>query len=426
MQDFRYSPMRASLHSHSFKGSTSDSSPTQHGAATAAVRSPFAQAQTDSNTFPALQRMHSQSPVRGHVSQNGHHDGSPSHSAAITRQLSGGRRSYDLPSSPYASDAAQRGQLFSSSPRRLSLDSKPHSMFPSQQQLPPDQRPSSRWGQPASPAKAPVAPMTYANLSPARGSYRQGVPISRQHSMRSNMSSLPDIDEVDSSFTSTVPEGSTAPPSSAPAPDVPLTPTLSSLQHSVPLEPTAPDSTEQGPASERTQQQQSLQLDHASTSGPHQQAKTSSGELLPSSDASARAGQPADPQPPTALAAETESGFSTGTQTPHVEAERSEGLQEALGSAARDAAVQTRFQQEQQATDNAQAGRAPTSEAMTVVDDSPQQLPALGVAAEQKQAGSSAALLPMHISQTLRISHVAACMPDLALLSIHSKPSSLL
>ena len=344
LQDFMYSPMRANLHSHSFSSChsrTSSPDEVQHSTSR----------EEPTNSSPARQLHFTQQHSSGNHHQpsgalKGNQPGAHTHSPDLSRQSSSAsrRRSVEMPSSPYAGHAAQQGGSFSptGASRRASFDNKPHSPHANHPRVLSSQRPSSTWTQQA-PSIPPAAYVPHSNASPGRHNHRPAQSLHRQLSMRSNISSLPDIDELDSSFTSTGTE------EDAPQPRTPPSP----FPHSA--------SARQSRYSPPAGQAQTLQGLF------RQQSMMSSTPALPN----------IDEQPSTSAVKAAESS-SVETQT-------EQGFPMPTDTAVHDAVLQTAVSTGQKAEESGQAERASDSEALTVLDDSPLQIPVLGVATSEAQ-----------------------------------------
>lgn len=214
-------------------------------------------------------------------------NGSPSSPSGFRRQPSSGNRrfSVDMPNSPYASDAAQHNMAASppETCRRASFDSASHSFPVTQPSRLSSQRPSSAWNQP--PPTRPAAPprpaaAAHPNLSPNRGSYRHPQPMYRQHSMRSNMSSLPDIDELDTSFTSTASEADTSDRALASSPHA-QSPSARHSQYSSPIRRYQQSSLCSHGFSPRSQSASGGQSQNYSPTGQQQQSSLGSNGFSP-------------------------------------------------------------------------------------------------------------------------------------------------
>lgn len=198
LQNFMYAPMSAHLATHSFNDADSLGIPVMNGST----------APTSPTRSPASPRMSSASPRRSPASPTMAAQ-SPSKRVEFSQQQSPSyrRQSLDMPRHAYA-NGNTHSEAIPISPgttvRRASFDlprmyhppvtAQPHLL---------SQRPSASW---TSQGAAEAASSSHENaVSPSRAWYRQAQqqqPLYRQHSVRSSVSSLPDIDEQDSSFTS--------------------------------------------------------------------------------------------------------------------------------------------------------------------------------------------------------------------------------
>lgn len=375
MQDFRYSPMKASLRSRSLESTRSiiqdkDSVPDF----------PLNTGQTNGTTpSRQLHTSQPQSSVTGHRPHNGFSviqaTGSPSGLSAVTRQLSASSRHTIMPSSTLASNAAQHDKALSSPSRRSSFDSThSNSHSPARHPLiPSTERPSSMWSQLASPPTAPAASAPQVNRSPTRAAYRTAQLMARQHSMRSSVSSLPDIDEDNNSFTSTRTDESIVAPNTHHSPHQTPPSSAKQAQHLAPpghLQHL--HSVGQLQASQNSSRQTNLLVSRRLLPEFHEQPNASG----PSS-AAVQTAQTAGPQ--TDQTAALQRVQHAGTQT-------DQNAQQASGNTAADTALQTQPSKELAA---AQANRFTVSEVVSAVDDSPQQPQVLGIAAEPAHPGTA-------------------------------------
>lgn len=207
-QDFMYSPMRTIMPSRSFEGSRR-ALPADDTGIAIGPQLAMSREQVDSVAGPLQHSCTPSAPYpREAKALTATRQGSDSSTkfAPVVRQLSFERKcSGEWPNSPYSTDTALLGMSPFRSDPPTSFDRKPRK--PASAIVYSSQRPSSTWHQvPTSAAVTPNPPL------PAQTPHSFSMPMHRHHSLRSSVSSLPDIDELDIADFSTGTENHAAAP----------------------------------------------------------------------------------------------------------------------------------------------------------------------------------------------------------------------